>query len=147
MSAFEELMAFQRQTEALAQVAGRSGLGPGDGDAGGRAGQRAEEIGGAGRRAARTADRSADGEWLAAAKAPDAAGEAQLRLIRRSYARTMKVPAKLAEEIATTMSLAQGVWADCRAKRGRGGVPADAAQGGGAEAGGRGGAGGGRRSL
>jgi carboxypeptidase Taq len=43
-------------------------------------------------------------------------GEAQLRQIRRSYERTVKVPAKLAEEIATTMSLAQGIWAECRAR-------------------------------
>ena len=82
----------------------------------GSAGQRAEEIGALeGVLHARRTDPRIAG-WLKAAKAPDAAGEAQLRLIRRSYARTMKVPAKLAEEIATVMSLAQGVWAEHRAK-------------------------------
>jgi carboxypeptidase Taq len=80
----------------------------------GSAGQRAEEIGALEGvlHARRTDPRLAD--WLAAAQAPDAVGEAQLRRIRRSYARTMKVPARLADEIATTMSLAQGVWAECR---------------------------------
>jgi carboxypeptidase Taq len=116
MSAFEDLMAFQRQTEALAQVAGRLGWDQETVMPEGSAGQRAEEIGALEGvlHARRTDPRIAD--WLAASKAPDAVGEAQLRQIRRSYARTMKVPAKLAEEIATTMSLAQGVWAECRAK-------------------------------
>ena len=116
MSAFDELMAFQRQTEALAQVAGRLGWDQETVMPEGSAGQRAEEIGALeGVLHARRTDPRIAG-WLKAAKAPDAAGEAQLRLIRRSYARTMKVPAKLAEEIATVMSLAQGVWAEHRAK-------------------------------
>lgn len=116
MTAFEELMAFQRQTEALAQVAGRLGWDQETVMPEGAAGQRAEEIGALESvlHARRTDARLA--EWLAAAKAPDAVGAAQLRQIRRSHFRTVKVPAKLAEEIATTMSLAQGVWADCRAK-------------------------------
>ncbi len=116
MSAFDDLMAFQRQTEALAQVAGRLGWDQETVMPEGSAGQRAEEIGALEGvlHARRTDARIA--AWLEAAKASDAVGEAQLRQIRRSYARTMKVPAKLAEEIATTMSLAQGVWAECRAK-------------------------------
>lgn len=116
MSAYDELMAFQRQTEALAQVAGRLGWDQETVMPEGSAGQRAEEIGALeGVLHARRTDARLAG-WLAEAKAPDAVGEAQLRQIRRSYNRTMKVPAKLAEEIATTMSLAQGVWAECRAK-------------------------------
>ena len=116
MTAYDDLMAFQRQTEALAQVAGRLGWDQETVMPDGSAGQRAEEIGALeGVLHARRSDpRLAD--WLAAAKAPDAVGVAQLRQIRRSYDRTMKVPAKLAEEIATTMSLAQGVWAECRAR-------------------------------
>lgn len=116
MSGFDDLMAFQRQTEALAQVAGRLGWDQETVMPDGSAGQRAEEIGALESvlHARRTDERLAD--WLAAAKAPDAVGEAQLRQIRRSYARAMKVPAKLAEEIATTMSLAQGVWAECRGR-------------------------------
>jgi carboxypeptidase Taq len=116
MSAFDELMAFQRQTEALAQVAGRLGWDQETVMPEGAAGQRAEEIGALeGVLHARRTDPRLAG-WLAAAKAPDAAGAAQVRLIRRSHTRTMKVPAKLAEEIATTMSLAQGIWAEHRAK-------------------------------
>jgi carboxypeptidase Taq len=116
MSAFDDLMVFQRQTEALAQVAGRLGWDQETVMPEGSAGQRAEEIGALeGVLHARRTDPRLAG-WLAEAKAPDAVGEAQLRQIRRSYNRTMKVPAKLAEEIATTMSLAQGVWAECRAK-------------------------------
>ena len=116
MSAYDELMAFQRQTEALAQVAGRLGWDQETVMPEGSAGQRAEEIGALeGVLHARRTDPRLAG-WLAEAKAPDAAGAAQLRLIRRSHARTMKVPAKLAEKIATTMSLAQGIWAEHRAK-------------------------------
>lgn len=116
MSAFAELMAFQRQTEALAQVAGRLGWDQETVMPEGSAGQRAEEIGALESvlHARRTDPRIAG--WLDAAQALDAVGAAQLRQIRRSYARTMKVPAKLAEEIASTMSLAQGIWAECRSR-------------------------------
>jgi carboxypeptidase Taq len=116
MSTFDDLMAFQRQTEALAQVAGRLGWDQETVMPDGSAGQRAEEIGAleAVLHARRTDGRLA--VWLDRAKAPDPVGEAQLRLIRRSYNRTMKVPAKLAEEIASTTSLAQGIWAECRGR-------------------------------
>ena len=116
MTAYDDLMAFQRQTEALAQVAGRLGWDQETVMPEGSAAQRAEEIGALeGVLHARRTDPRIAG-WLEQAKAPDAVGEAQLRQIRRSFERTVKVPAKLAEEIATTMSLAQGVWAGCRAK-------------------------------
>jgi carboxypeptidase Taq len=116
MSTFDALMAFQRQTEALAQVAGRLGWDQETVMPEGAAGQRAEEIGALeGVLHARRTDPRL-GDWLATAKAPDAVGAAQLRLIRRSHARMSKVPARLAEEIATTMSLAQGIWADARAR-------------------------------
>lgn len=114
MSAYDELMAFQRQTEALAQVAGRLGWDQETVMPDGSAGQRAEEIGALeGVLHTRRTDPRL-GELLAAAVAPDPVGEAQLRQVRRSYARTMKIPARLAEEIATTTSLAQGIWAECR---------------------------------
>jgi carboxypeptidase Taq len=116
MSAYDDLMAFQRQTEALAQVAGRLGWDQETVMPEGSAAQRAEEIGAleAVLHARRTDPRIAG--WLAEANAPDAGGEAQLRLIRRSHARMSKVPARLAEEIARATSLAQGVWADCRSR-------------------------------
>ena len=116
MTAYDDLMAFQRQTEALGQVAGRLGWDQETVMPEGSAGQRAEEIGALESvlHARRTDPRIAD--WLEAAKAPDAVGEAQLRLIRRSHVRMSKVPARLAEEIATVTSLAQGIWADARAR-------------------------------
>ncbi len=63
--------------------------------------------------ARRTDPRIAD--WLAAAEVPDAAGAAQLRLIRQSYDRSIKVPADLAEALARLTSVAQGIWAEARA--------------------------------
>jgi carboxypeptidase Taq len=64
--------------------------------------------------ARRTDGRIAD--WLAAAVAVDDVSAAQLRLIRRSYDRATKVPAALAQEIARVTSMAQGIWAEARAK-------------------------------
>ncbi len=115
MSVYDDLMAFQRQTEALAQVAGRLGWDQETVMPEGAAAQRAEEIGAleAVLHARRTEGRLA--VWLQRAKAPDEVGEAQLRQLRRSHARASKIPARLAEEIARVTSLAQGVWAGCRA--------------------------------
>jgi len=56
------------------------------------------------------------GEWLEKAKATDEVAAANLRHIRRSFERTAKVPAKLAEEIAKTTSLAHRIWAKARAE-------------------------------
>ncbi|MBC7140605.1 MAG: carboxypeptidase M32, partial [Rhodobacteraceae bacterium] len=54
--------------------------------------------------------------WLATAEAPDAAGARALDLIRRAYGRNAAVPARLAAEIARVTSVAQGIWAEARAK-------------------------------
>ncbi|OYW52285.1 MAG: carboxypeptidase M32, partial [Rhodobacterales bacterium 12-65-15] len=116
MSGFRDLMAFQRQTEALAQVAGRLGWDQETVMPEGAAAQRAEEIGAleAVLHARRTDARI--GVWLSRAKAPDAVGEAQLRQLRRQVQRAAKVPGRLAEEIARATSLAQGIWAEARAR-------------------------------
>ena len=50
------------------------------------------------------------------AEAPDDDGAAQLRLIRRSFERAVKVPAELAPALARLTSHSQGVWAAARAK-------------------------------
>lgn len=116
MTAFDELMAFERQTQALAQIAGRLEWDQEAMMPRGAAAQRGEEraaIEGV-LHARRTDLRIAD--WLARAEASDDAGRAQLRLIARSHARATKVPGKLAEEIARVTSLAQGIWAEARAK-------------------------------
>ncbi len=116
-TAYDALMAFTRETLALSAVAGRTAWDQETVMPRGAAPQRAEEMGAleAMLHARRTDPRIA--EWLAAAEAPDTSGEAQLRLIRRDYARNAKVPADLAAEIARTTSLSQGLWAQARADR------------------------------
>ncbi len=115
--AHRELMSFQRETEALAQVAGRLGWDRETVMPRGAAAQRAEEVGAleAVLHARRTDPRI--GEWLEKIDPGrlDEAGRASLRLIRRSYLRHTKVPGPLAAEIARVTSLAQGIWAQARA--------------------------------
>lgn len=114
-TAYEQLMAFQRQTEALSLVAERLGWDQETMMPRGAAEQRGEEMAAMEGilHARRTDPRIAD--WLDAADPKDAAGRAQLRLIRRNYVRAMKVPSELAQEIARVTSTAQGIWAEARA--------------------------------
>ncbi|MDF0600532.1 carboxypeptidase M32 [Psychromarinibacter sp. C21-152] len=116
MTAYDDLMAFQRQTEALARVAGRLGWDQETVMPRGATGQRAEEMGAMESvlHARRTDPRVAD--WLAAIDPDtlDAAGRANLRHIRRDHDRAVKVPADLAAEIARVTSLSQGIWAEAR---------------------------------
>ena len=117
MTAYEDLMAFQRETVALGEVMGRLAWDQETMMPRGAAEQRSEEM------AALEAvlhSRKVDprmGEWLAAIddKSLDHVGQAQMRHIRRDYARNTKVPADLASEIARTSSRAQGIWIDARA--------------------------------
>ncbi|MDC0737164.1 carboxypeptidase M32 [Cognatishimia sp. SS12] len=117
MAAFDDLMAFQKQTQALAQVAGRLGWDQETVMPRGAVRQRGEEM--AAMESvlhARRVDPKL-GDWVAEIDetALDVAGQAQLREIRRSYERTQKIPADLAAALAKTTSLAQGVWAEARA--------------------------------
>jgi carboxypeptidase Taq len=116
MSAYDELMAFQRQTEALAQVAGRLGWDQETVMPRGAVGQRAEETGAMEGvlHARRTDPRIA--EWLDRAEPAGEVAAAQLRLIARSHRRMVKVPTALAQEIARVTSVAQGLWAGARAR-------------------------------
>lgn len=115
MSAFEQLMAHARETAALDQIAGRLGWDQETMMPRGAAPQRAEESAAiAGVLHARRTDPQV-GDWLAAAEAPDEAGAAQLREIRRSFERTARVPADLARALARTTARAQGIWAEARA--------------------------------
>ena len=116
MTAYDDLMAFQRETEALAQVAGRLGWDQETMMPRGAAEQRSEEMAAMEGvlHARRTDPRIAD--WLGQAVAADDVAAAQLRLIRRSYERATKVPGRLAQEIARVTSMAQGIWAEARAK-------------------------------
>ncbi len=116
MSPFDDLMAFARETAALQQVAGRLSWDQETVMPRGAAAQRAEEMAAmeAVLHARATDPRVAD--WLAAIDpaALDAAGRAQLRLIRRRHERMKRVPARLAAEIARVTSLGQGIWAEAR---------------------------------
>lgn len=114
-TAFDELMAHQRETEALAQVAGRLGWDQETVMPRGAADQRAEEMSAIeGVLHARRSDARMAG-WLAEASPEGAVEAAQLRHIRRSYLRTAKVPADLAQALAKLTSRAQGIWAEARA--------------------------------
>ncbi|NVJ94703.1 MAG: carboxypeptidase M32, partial [Marivivens sp.] len=114
MTAYDDLIAFDRETQALAQIAGRLGWDQETMMPRGSADQRGEEFAAIeGVLHARRTDPRV-GEWLATADAKDEVATAMLRQIRRSYDRAMKVPAKLAAEIAKVTSKSQGIWAEAR---------------------------------
>ncbi len=115
MSAYEELMAFQRETEALGQVMGRLGWDQETVMPDGASVQRAEEMAALdGVLHARRTDPRI-GAWLEAAAADGPVAERQLAKIQRRYVRTQRVPAKLSAALARTTSLAHRVWAEARA--------------------------------
>ncbi|WP_127103816.1 carboxypeptidase M32 [Pararhodobacter zhoushanensis] len=116
MSAFDNIAAHERTSWSLAQVMGRLGWDQETVMPRGAAEQRGEEMAALEEvlHARRTDPQL--GEWLADAVAPDAKGEALLRHVRRSYGRNTRVPAKLASELARVTSVAQGTWAEARAK-------------------------------
>lgn len=114
MTAYSDLMAFQRETEALAQIMGRLGWDQETVMPPGASAQRAEEMAALeGVLHARRTDPRL-GEWLASAEATDEVAGANLREIRRRYERNLRVPARLAAEIARVTSRAQGIWAEAR---------------------------------
>jgi len=117
MSAYDDLMAFERDTQALGQIAGRLGWDQETVMPRGAAPQRSEEMAALETvlHARRTDPRVAD--WLAALNGTslDPVAAANLREITRSHDRASKVPAKLAATLARVTSAAQGKWADARA--------------------------------
>lgn len=117
MTAYDDLMAFQRETEALAQISGRLGWDQETIMPKGAAAQRSEESAAIHSvlHARRSDPRVA--EWLAAAEAGDlnAVQKAQLYHIRRSYERASRVPERLASALARLTSMAIGTWAEARA--------------------------------
>lgn len=114
-TAFDQLIAHQRTTEALGQVAGRLGWDQETVMPRGSAPQRAEEMGAMEEVLHARRTDPVIGELLTKAVAPDEAGAACLRLIERSFTRNNKVPARLAAELARVTSLSQGEWAQARA--------------------------------
>ena len=115
MSAYDNLIAYQKETQALAQVMGRLGWDQETVMPRGAADQRSEEMAAmeAVLHARRTDPRV--GDWLAKAESADDVARANLRLIRREYDRAVKVPADLAKALAKATSRAQGIWAEARA--------------------------------
>ena len=117
MTAFDDLLAYERDTQALGQIAGRLGWDQETMMPRNAAAQRGEEM--AALEGVLHARRTAPqvGEWLdtIATADLDAVGQAHLREIRRSYERATKVPGDLAKALAKTTSTAQGKWAEARA--------------------------------
>ena len=115
MSAYDDLIAHQKDTQALSEVMGRLGWDQETMMPRGAADQRAEEMAAMESvlHARRTDPRV--GDWLAGAEASDDVARANLRLIRREYDRATKVPADLAKALAKATSRAQGIWAEARA--------------------------------
>lgn len=116
MTAYDELMAFARETQALGQIAGRLGWDQETMMPRGAAPQRGEEMAAIeGVLHARRMDPRV-GDWLAAidAKKLDQVGQANLRHIQRSFDRASKVPADLAATLARVTSTSQGIWAEAR---------------------------------
>ena len=117
MTAYDELMAYDHDTQALAQISGRLGWDPETMMPSGAAAQRGEEMAAleAVLHARRTDSRI--GAWLNAIDVSGLGpvGQAQLREIARSYDRASKIPAALATALARLTSTAQGKWAEARA--------------------------------
>ncbi|WP_376872713.1 carboxypeptidase M32 [Albirhodobacter sp. R86504] len=115
MTAYQQLAAFQRETEALAQISGRLGWDQETMMPRGAAEQRAvesEALEGV-LHARRTDPRI--GAWLAQAEAQTPQEARSLALIAKSYHRNARIPAKLAADLARVTSLSQGKWAEARA--------------------------------
>ena len=102
MTAYDDLMAFQRETEALGQVAGRLGWDQETTMPRGAGPQRAEEMAAMESVLHARAIAPQVAEWLEVIDdaSLDAVGRANLRHIRRNHDRTSKVPSALAARIA-----------------------------------------------
>ena len=114
MTAYDDVMAHVRQTEALAQISGRLGWDQQTVMPRGANAQRSEEMAALEDvlHARRTDPRLR--EWLDKAEARDPVAAANLRELRRDYARNTKVPARLAAELARITPLSQTAWEEAR---------------------------------
>lgn len=114
-AAMNELLAFQRGTEALSSIAERLAWDQETVMPRGAVEQRSEEM------AAIEAvlhERRTDpriGEWLELAVPQTESEERIVALIARDFGRANAIPAELATEIARQTSLGQGIWAAARA--------------------------------
>lgn len=114
MTAYEELLAFSKETAALSGVVETLGWDQETMMPRKAAEQRGDQFAALESVIhARNIDPRV-GEWLAKAEAPDATGAAILREVQFNYDRSVKVPAALATEIARVTSVAQGKWVEAR---------------------------------
>jgi len=114
MSAYDELMAFQRETEALGQVMGRLGWDMETMMPKGAAEQRAEEMAALDSVLhARRTDRSI-ADWLEDAEGEDVTAKRQLEDVRREYDRTRRVPAGLSAALTKAGALSHQAWIQAR---------------------------------
>ena len=116
MSAFDALLTFQRETEALGQVMGRLGWDQETVMPEGAIEQRAEEMAALEGVLHRRRTDTRIGDWLADARPEGPVQSRQIELIRHRYERTRKVPEDLSAALARTTSLAHRVWAEARAQ-------------------------------
>lgn len=118
MKAYQDLMAFEYETQALSQISGRLSWDQETVMPRGSSKQRSEEMAAIESvlHARRTDDRL--GEWLAAINTRDlkTVERAQVREISRSFERSCKIPLRLAKAMARLTSTAQGKWAEARAE-------------------------------
>ena len=116
MTPYEELLTFQRETEALRQISQRLGWDQETVMPRSAAPQRAEEMSAITSVLHARRSSSQVGEWLDNIDPGRlTSGEAaQVRLIARSFERATKVPGPLAAAIAAATSKAQVLWADAR---------------------------------
>ncbi|WP_339112668.1 carboxypeptidase M32 [Thioclava sp. GXIMD2076] len=115
MTAYQDLLSHLRETAALEKIAQRLSWDQETVMPRGAADDRAEETGAleAILHARRTDPRISD--WLARAEARNEVEARVLDMASRDYNRAMRIPARLASELARLTSLSQGIWADARA--------------------------------
>ncbi len=114
MSAYDELLAHQREIEALGQVMGRLGWDMETMMPKGAAEQRAEEMAALdGVLHARRTDPRI-GDWLTDAVVEDATAKRQLEDVRREYDRTRRVPADLSAALTKAGALSHQAWVEAR---------------------------------
>ncbi len=116
MTAYDDLMAYERVTQALSSVAGRTGWDQETVMPDGAASLRSEEMAALEEVLHARRTNPTTGDLLARAESTDEVSAANLRLIKRSYERTIKIPADLATAIARHTSKGQGIWARARAE-------------------------------
>ncbi|MGV6838606.1 MAG: carboxypeptidase M32 [Planktomarina sp.] len=115
MTAMDDLIAFDRDTQALGQIMGRLGWDQETMMPRGAATQRGAEMAALQKVIHARSCAPQVGAWIDAAKPETEAQLAMLREIKRSYERALKVPEDLAASLAKVTSTAQGAWAAARA--------------------------------